>query len=163
MMQHTIWLSSSKFFVSHSQIMNAFHPDFSRLKIFSWSRSTVRCRLDDQNSIFVFGWTEPYLQECECQKHPWINTTIWYFGKTMSGFPGRSFLCSRYRYPCVWNALRVAISGFVSVDLIRAILRLRCSGVCTSVIAASISAALEFESLSLHDLKHSELPLLFFL
>ena len=45
---------------------------------------------------------------------------IRYFGRTISGRPGRSVACNRNRKPSLWRAFLTSISGFVFVDRIRA-------------------------------------------
>lgn len=48
-----------------------------------------------------------------CQKQPCTDTATRRPGRTTSGQPGRSLLCSRNRNPAANSALRTTISGFV--------------------------------------------------
>jgi len=48
--------------------------------------------------------------------------------KTRSGFPGKFCLWSLYLNPILCTSLRTAISGFMFLDLMRAIFALRRSG-----------------------------------
>jgi len=48
-----------------------------------------------------------------------------YFGTTISGFLGRSFLCNLKRYPSACKAKRTIFSGFVFFPLIFDIIRER--------------------------------------
>ena len=52
----------------------------------------------------------------------------------MSGFPGRSGRCRSYLTFKASSIKRTVISGLVSLPLMAAMQRLRCSGVNTSVI-----------------------------
>ena len=79
----------------------------------------IFCR---HHSVLVLGSTK-YLQPlCPCQKQPFTNITVLYFGRTISGFPGRFFRCKRYRNPLANKNFRIPISGLVSFPLIRDIL-----------------------------------------
>lgn len=111
-------------FNSHCQITKASQPNFSRALRVSTSRVLFRRSLGSQKSWFVLG-TSPVLQEWECQKHPCTNITLRRAGKTRSGFPGRSCLCSRKRKPSRCTRLRTAISGNVSRPRIARMFSLR--------------------------------------
>lgn len=125
--------------VWHSQMVNTFHPSLLNCLIFRLSRATFPDLLVCQNSTLVAGTTRPYLHLCMWKKQPWTKIAIFLPGITMSGFPGRPVQCSLYRSPILKRSLRTTISGLVFLSRIAAMFRLRCSGVCTSVIALCAS------------------------
>lgn len=55
----------------------------------------------------------PALHRCACQKQPCTKMATLCFGKTMSGVPGRSMVCSLNRKPSACSARRKTISGVV--------------------------------------------------
>jgi hypothetical protein len=83
---------------------------------------------------------------CPCQKHPFTKIQVLYFLSTKSGCPGNRLWFSLYLNPLRHNPRRTIISGFVSFDLIAAILadRRACSrsaeqmqaSLCSPLIAA---------------------------
>ncbi len=77
----------------------------------------------------------PFWQWCPCQKHPLTKTTAPYFGRTMSGRPGRSFLWSRKRNPRECRNRLTQSSGFVSLPRMRDMRSLRSAGVRVSAMA----------------------------
>ncbi len=122
---------------AHSQTTSTRQPSS-----FCAARSRIsRARFADifcsQNALFEPGFLK-YRQPCPCQKHPCTTTRAWYLGKTMSGLPGISLACSRYRKPCACSHLRTNISGFVFFPLIPDIIRLRVALSTTSTIAATL-------------------------
>lgn len=108
----------------HSQITIALQPSDSILEIFSLSRSTFPLIFIRQKSGLVFGHLN-FLHSCPCQKQPWTNMAVLYFGRTMSGLPGKSLTCRRYRKPALCRAVRTNNSGLVSLHRILDIIRER--------------------------------------
>jgi hypothetical protein len=100
-----------------------------------------------QNVVRDLGNLVPFGQSCWCQKHPCTNITLCRDRKTRSGVPGSRASWSRYRYPSECTSRRTTISGRVSLDRIRAMCLLRCSGVsvsnrCCLPCALSLTCAL---------------------
>lgn len=79
--------SADFFFSSHSHITRTLHPADLSARWFSMSRSTFLVIFCFQYSSFEDGHTN-LPQSCLCQKHPFTNTTVLYFGSTRSGHPG---------------------------------------------------------------------------
>lgn len=96
------------------------------------SRSLLPEIFCSQNSGRVAGIVARLHPSCPCQKQPWTKITALYFGSTISGLPGSCFLWSRKRYPILCRRERTTFSGLVFLPLIRAIVRLRCSGLIVS-------------------------------
>ena len=105
-------------FVSHSQITSVCHPMASRLARCSASRSTFRLSFASQYPLFDPGSRPSGHPGCWCQKQPCTKIALRRGPNTRSGFPGRSFRCSRYRYPIPWTSFRTASSGFIPLLLI---------------------------------------------
>jgi hypothetical protein len=83
----------SVFAVSHSHTITRLQPNaLSRLP-FSASRATFRLSFRVQYALLLFGFLFllPRRQSWPCQKHPWMKTATFHFGKTKSGQPGKSF------------------------------------------------------------------------
>lgn len=118
---------------SHSQTVNTRQPVALSALVFRASRRLFVSNFDFQNSLRVAGM-RCFWQWCACQKHPWTNTTALYFGRTMSGRPGRSPRCRRKRNPLACRAFLTQTSGFVSRLWIRDIRSLRSAGVSESTI-----------------------------
>ena len=123
---------------SHSQITMTLQPSLRRSAWLRASRTTFLRNLFSQYSTFVFGLDAILQEGWRCQKHPCTKITDRYFGKTMSGQPGRSFRWRRKRNPSPWAMRRTASSGFVSRLLIRDIISLRFLRSTVSVIAKSL-------------------------
>lgn len=120
-------IRSSILRVSHSHTVITSHPVILSAVSFSLSRSTFLVSFAFQNLWFDFGF-RPILHPCACQKHPWTKSTFLRDGNTMSGVPGRSFLCTLNRYPNLCSVRRTTSSGVVSLRPIEAIIRLRVCG-----------------------------------
>lgn len=120
-------------FNSHSHTVMQCHPIFASFFCSSLSRSLFRLIFFSQKSVFVLG-SRKYLQpSCPCQKQPLTNTHVRYLRNTISGWPGKRGLFSRYRNPCFQRYLRTSISGFVFAERIEAIFLCRCCFVSTSI------------------------------
>ena len=89
-----------------------FRPSFISKSEFLSSRDLLFDIFFLQKSIFEDG-NFPFLQLCPCQKHPFINITVLYLGKTISGLPGNVLTLIRYQNPFENKNLRTKISGFV--------------------------------------------------
>ena len=120
---------------SHSQIRIIFQPRAAKACVVSLSRSMFRVILAFQNGVLLLGSLKYLHPSWPCQKQPSTNMTVLYFFNTISGDPGSFLLFRRYRSPLLNKNFRTKISGLVSLPLIAAIHRLRCSGVITSAMA----------------------------
>ena len=83
----------SRFFAfsSHCQTVITLYPISLSFWIFPLSLIMFLDIFSLQNSVLVAG-NVAFLQfSCPCQKHPLTNIIVLYFGKTISGFPGKSF------------------------------------------------------------------------
>jgi len=126
----------------HSQIIRILQPWFlSSLAVLS-SRILLASSFFCHHSFRVCGNLERS-HPCWCQKHPWMSSAAEYFGKTMSGQPGRSFLCSLYRRPLANSRCRSSISGFVSFPRTEAIILLRTSASTKSIAVGHLRAGFE--------------------
>lgn len=112
-------------FVSHPQIVRHRHPAFRRAATFFLSLVTFNSNLRIQNSTLLFGIPAYRQPRCRCQKQPCTKTTVRYFGRTISGFPGNSLPCKRYRNPRACKYFRTVNSGVVFSPRIRDISQLR--------------------------------------
>lgn len=121
-------------FSSHCQITITRHPIFSNKEKVILSRSTFPYIFLLQNSRLVSGIVAYLQSECPCQKHPLMNMTVLYFGRTMSGLPGKSFRCNRKRKPFANKKRRTKTSGLVFLLLMCDIHFWRCSFDSTSAI-----------------------------
>ena len=83
------------------------------------SLSLFRRIFSCQNSTFDRGILNLSHPGCPCQKHPFMNITVWYLLSTMSGHPGSLLECNEYLNPSECSHLRTTISGRVSFPLIR--------------------------------------------
>lgn len=108
--------------VAHSQTTSTRHPASLSSLICLKSRSVFRVSFSCQNSVLDFGRRKFRHPLWACQKHPWMSITDLYFGRTMSGEPGRSLACRRYLKPEAWSPWRTTISGFVFREPIRDII-----------------------------------------
>jgi hypothetical protein len=120
-------VSSNDFFNSHSHIVMTFQP----ISLNSWlclmSFSILRWNFCCQYSELVLG-VAAYLQpSCLCQKQPWTKITVLYFGRTISGFPGRAVTFFRYLNPQRNKYFRTLTSIEVFVLRMRDIFLLLCS------------------------------------
>ena len=91
-----------------------------------------------QKSNFDFGHLVFLHDPWRCQKHPCTKITLPRLGNTMSGLPGRSRACKRYRYPIPCTRCRTSISGFVSFPLTRLIRWLRSAAVKVSISLTTV-------------------------
>lgn len=112
-------------FVSHPQIVRLRHPAFRSAAAFLLSLATFSSNFSIQNLTLLFGILAYRQPRCRCQKQPCTNTTVRYFGKTISGFPGNSLLCSRYRNPRACKYFLTVSSGVVFSPRTRDISQLR--------------------------------------
>ena len=101
----------------HSQIVRTAQPAFRSALSFRRSRATLSLNFFVQNSTRVLGVVAFAQLLCRCQKQPLTKTTVRYFGRTMSGVPGRSLRCKRKRRPRACSICRTAISAPVSERL----------------------------------------------
>ena len=90
--------------------------------------------LDSQNLRLVSGIVAYLQSECPCQKQPLMKMIVLYFGRTMSGLPGKSLRWSRKRKPCANKKRRTKTSGLVFLLLMCDIHFWRCSFDNTSAI-----------------------------
>jgi len=118
----------------HSQTTISFQPSILIASAFFLSRVTFCSNFVFQKAIFELGMVASLHPGWRCQKHPRTSMTVLYFGKTMSGCPGRFFTCRWNRNPCIWRNERTTISGLVSWEWILLIFQLRCSGDLISMI-----------------------------
>lgn len=130
--------ASSTSDVSHCHTIKLFHPNFAKSLTLRWSRSALAAIFGLQYSKRDFG-NLPFAQPWPCQKHPCTKTTKRFAGKTISGLPGRSRLCSRKRKPALCSAERTILSGPVSRTPTDCMIRRRWSGV-------RVSATREFST-----------------
>lgn len=73
----------------HSQMVIIFQPSFFNAFKALVSLAMLPFILLSHQSVLVLGTTK-YLQSlCPCQKQPLTKITVLYFGKTISGLPGR--------------------------------------------------------------------------
>lgn len=119
-------------FTAHSQTTIGFQPRLSSSNMSRASLALLPLILASQNSLLLFGNRKRLHWSWPCQKQPFTKTTARCFGKTMSGRPGKSFLCSRKRNPALCSAFRTISSGDVLPDLMPAIIWLRFSGLTMS-------------------------------
>jgi len=122
----SFFISRFSALVSHSQIIITRQPSFFKRRVFRRSRSTFRLNFSCQKASLLFGVLACLQPWCRCQKQPRTSITVLYFGSTISGFPGRSFRCSRKRYPIPCSNDLTSLSGLVFSDRIRLIFQLRC-------------------------------------
>ena len=94
---------SSRFLVSHCQTARTLQPERFSSSDFRRSLSIFSSSLRFQYSVFEEGRLDLGHPGCWCQKQPCTNRTPRYLGRTMSGVPGRSFLCKRNRNPMRWS------------------------------------------------------------
>lgn len=111
--------------VSHSQTTCTRHPSATKAATFRSSRRALPSSLLRQNSRRVFGSRFALQPSCRCQKQPCTKTTFRRDRNTRSGRPGKSFACSRYRYPIPCTRRRTSNSGLVSFERILLINSLR--------------------------------------
>ena len=116
------------------------HPSLSRVCCALTSRSTFFANFGSQKSSLLLG-VYAYLQPgCLCQKQPWTNRHNRCLENTKSGFPGRSFLCRRYRSPISWHTDRTTNSGCVFLPLIIDMIFERCAGETMSALNTFVLA-----------------------
>src|SRR6056297_1114063 len=111
-----------KFRVAHSRTTSTRHPASSSSLICLASRSMLRASFSFQNSVLDFGTRKFWHPSWACQKHPCMNIADLYFGRTMSGEPGKFFAWRRYLNPKACRPWRTTISGFVFREPIRDII-----------------------------------------
>ena len=114
MISRKIHRSLDSFFVIphvHSSI--TFQPLSINSCLFILSRLTFSLNLSSQNPVRVLG-DVAYLQlTCLCQKQPFTRMHTLYFASTISGRPGSLESWSLKRNPYLCNSFLIAISGFV--------------------------------------------------
>lgn len=118
--------------VSHCHTTSVAHPSDSSCSLFVLSRFTLASNFGRQYSRRDLG-SCPFGHPCQCQKHPCTKIAFRYFGRTMSGLPGRSFRCKRKRYPMACRSRLTTNSGPVSLLLTACMMRRRCSSVRVSI------------------------------
>lgn len=106
----------------HSQITMTFHPISFSSGTFLLSLAKLSANLTAHFSALFFGNVALGHATCWCQKHPWTNIAIRYFGSTMSGHPGSARSCSLYRKPRACRNKRTIISGRVFLARMPAII-----------------------------------------
>lgn len=116
----------------HSQMTITRQPADLSARCAAESRRTLPSNFRAQNSGLLFGeYASP--QSCLCQKQPCTKIAVLFDRKTISGRPGNSWACVRYRKPRFHSIRRTTISGPVSRPRMRPIRALRCSGVRVSI------------------------------
>lgn len=136
---------------SHSQTTITFQPNASSAATSCASLSLLRRIFSCQNSTFDRGILNLSHPGCPCQKHPFMNITVWYLLSTMSGHPGSFLECNEYLNPSECSHLRTTISGRVSFPLIRDIQLCRCSRVIVSDISLRRSYLRKHEDNNIND------------
>ena len=121
-------------FSSHCHIIITRQPIFFSEENVISSRSILPDILSLQKSWLVSGIVAYLQSECPCQKHPLMNITVLYLGRTMSGLPGNPFWCNRKRKPFANKKRRTKTSGLVFLLLMCDIHFWRCSFDSTSAI-----------------------------
>ena len=112
-------VSARVFKQAHCQTTSTRQPSEINSSYSRRSRSLFVSSFRVQNSTFVSG-TVAFLQSaCACQKHPLTKTTVFHFGRTISGLPGKSDRLSLYRNPRSNKRCLTKISGFVPFERIR--------------------------------------------
>jgi len=114
-------------FILHSQTTMTFQPALRRSWRLRLSRAMLLSNFFCQNSLRVDGVEACLHPLCLCQKQPCTNITVLYFGRTISGLPGRSLQFILNRNPMRCRRLRTISSGFVFAERIRDIFQLRLS------------------------------------
>src|ERR1035437_3789086 len=106
----------------HSHKLIIFQPSFfSALAAFA-SLAMLPFIFLSHHSVLVLGTTK-YLQFlCPCQKQPCTKITVLYFGRTISGLPGRLLSWSLKRNPLACKNFLTSIAGFVFLPLMRLML-----------------------------------------
>ncbi len=110
---------------AHSHAMATRHPLLRSVARTVQSRAIFCLNLDCQKSGRVEGVVQYLQPSWRCQKQPCTKITALNFGKTKSGRPRMFVTCVRKRNPRQCSARRIAISGFVFLPLIAAIMRER--------------------------------------
>ena len=103
--------------------------------MFRRSRRRFPANLGIQNCSFDFGSRASAQPGCRCQKQPCTKMTFLSFGKTRSGFPGRSETCRCGLYPNERAIFLTSSSGFVFLLRMSAIRSLRSFRVNVSIAA----------------------------
>ena len=85
----------SKLFISHSHITTTFQPSSLSFLYCSLSLLIVLLNFFSQYAMFETGIDACSHPGWRCQKQPFTKTTVLILGRTMSGFPGKSFRCNR--------------------------------------------------------------------
>jgi len=104
--------------MSVSQSRITVHPSRRSIRVFRRSRAMLASIFASQYCAFVplASRSRRRSQLRPCQKSPSQNTTTRALRNTMSGFPGRSVACSRYRAPERHNCFRRISSARVFRD-----------------------------------------------
>jgi hypothetical protein len=115
---------------SHSQRTKTPQPLSSSFLRLALSRCLLRFSFGPQYFLRESGACARPQPECECQKQPCTKTILRNFGKIKSGRPGNRWLFSLYldAKPTWRTICRTMISGEVSLQRMRCMFRLRCSG-----------------------------------
>lgn len=100
--------------IAHSQTTATRQPSARRSSTALPSRATVAANFSLQNSWFEDGTAASLQSLCRCQKHPCTKTAASKRGSKMSGRPGKSRACRRYRNPSLCSRFRRSNSGLVS-------------------------------------------------
>lgn len=98
--------------IEHSRMMKTDQPRRLSAAVLFLSRKTFPSIFGIQYDRFERGRRASW-HSWPCQKQPWTNTTIPYFGNTRSGRPGRCRLWRLYLKPAACTARLTAISGAV--------------------------------------------------
>jgi len=113
--------------VSHSQIVTTCQPWRRSAAAALRSRQTFAMNFFAQNDLFDLGLYANLQPGWRCQKQPWTNMAVLYRGSTISGLPGRDFLCRRNLKPFLWRKVLTRRSGPVFAARMRDIFQLRCT------------------------------------
>ena len=111
----------------HSQTVSTLQPSSASSATCRRSRARLPRNFFSQKARRVLGITASRHPECWCQKQPCTKMTAEYFGRTISGRPGRSLRCRRYLSPALCSPARRSRSGVVFAWRILAMCRLRSS------------------------------------
>jgi hypothetical protein len=116
------------FSICEAQILNTVNPIFLRCLVLRRSRLIFASILLTQYSILIlnafFNSLYPrVLHSRPCQKSPSTNNAKRNREKTISGLPGKPLTFTRYLNPRLYNSFLNRISGRVSFDGMRFIIR----------------------------------------
>lgn len=127
-----LFSSRSMSFSSHVHTIKTLQPASLKRDKFFLSRHIVLSSFLFQKSSLPAGRFERGHPSWPCQKQPCTKMIFLYFGRTISGFPGRSRRCNRNLYPILWSFDLTIRSGLVFFPFTADMIRLRLSLLKTS-------------------------------